>query len=467
MKLTILRLALLGWIVLLMGSLSLVAQDDRLDDKLFYIEGDALIAFDLNTGEVTEVIAGLPRLRGMTLSPTNDFIVYRADPDVFADQIAADCPCGGELPADLVLVNLRNGESTLIAGQPQDSTLSTGITRSLPVWSPDGTHLAWTEGLESSTLVIYDRLTGEQIIGDREIPAQALASSTAQLRSWTQAGILASTVDFGDDFNQSIVGFTLFRSDGTLRLDIPPQFDTPDTFFMAHYGDPEVIAVNQSDDSWVFLDSVTGEPVNIEVGWFGQYAIAAPESSLRLLKPTINEAPPYFTFEIRSADNMPLTEVSGTVPFLAPFGNGVIQQTPNQLTVWRGEGDIITFDLTVDFVIYLNTHTQTIIIPTETPLVTRGICSGSVLNLRLETQSTGVVLGTTPNNVRAEANTSAEVVGQIAAGDWFDVLDGPVCSDGIAWWNVSTPDVMGWTAEGVDDEYFVRPGCPEVGCTRG
>lgn len=462
------RLTVFGIFVLLMGSLSLMAQDDRLVDKLFYIDGDALMAFDLNTGDVTEVISGLPRLRGMSLSPTNDFVVYRADSDAFADEIAAECPCGGgELPTDLMLIDLRTGDTTIIAGQPEDSTLSTGITRSTPIWSPDGTMLAWTEGLDISTLVIYNRLTDEQSIADGEIPAQALASSTAQLDSWTQAGILASIVDFGATLSENIVGFKVFSADGALALDIPPQFDNPDTFFMALYGDSEVIAVNQSDNSWVFLDSITGEPVNIEMGRFGQYALAAPESSLRVLKPTINEALPYFTFEIRAADNTPLTEVSGTIPFLAPFGEGIIQQVPHQLTVWHANGDSTSLDLSVEFLTYLNTRIQTIIIPTNTPLVTRGICVGSVLNLRLEIQSTGVVLGDTPNNVRAEPNTSATIVGQIAAGDWFEVLDGPTCSGGIAWWEVSTPNVSGWTAEGVDDEYFVRPGCPEVGCGRG
>lgn len=64
------------------------------------------------------------------------------------------------------------------------------------------------------------------------------------------------------------------------------------------------------------------------------------------------------------------------------------------------------------------------------------------------------------NNVRETPNRSGVKVGEIPGGATFLIYDGPVCSDGTAWWFVSYEDVIGYTAEGLGTEYFLEPERP-------
>ena len=80
---------------------------------------------------------------------------------------------------------------------------------------------------------------------------------------------------------------------------------------------------------------------------------------------------------------------------------------------------------------------------------------------------TGYVSDTTANNIRSEPNSNSDQLGAIPANDWFTVLGGPVCHDGIAWWKVSYPPYEGWTAEGQGADRWLTLGCPRAGCGRG
>jgi WD40 repeat protein len=61
------------------------------------------------------------------------------------------------------------------------------------------------------------------------------------------------------------------------------------------------------------------------------------------------------------------------------------------------------------------------------------------------------------NNVRAEAGANFEKEGEIPAEATFSVLAGPECSDDFAWWQVDYEGLVGWTVEGVGDEYWLEP----------
>ncbi|MFQ3645400.1 MAG: hypothetical protein SNJ54_05325 [Anaerolineae bacterium] len=78
-----------------------------------------------------------------------------------------------------------------------------------------------------------------------------------------------------------------------------------------------------------------------------------------------------------------------------------------------------------------------------------------------------VTLGGSPNRVRELPSTSAAFLGQLAPGTTFDVLEGPACVAGIAWWRVRSGSLIGWTAEGLfPDDYFLEPILP-AGIERG
>ena len=59
--------------------------------------------------------------------------------------------------------------------------------------------------------------------------------------------------------------------------------------------------------------------------------------------------------------------------------------------------------------------------------------------------------------MRDTASTSGAEVGQIPGGERVLVLDGPVCADGFAWWEVDYNGVIGWTVEGSGADYWVLP----------
>lgn len=69
-----------------------------------------------------------------------------------------------------------------------------------------------------------------------------------------------------------------------------------------------------------------------------------------------------------------------------------------------------------------------------------------------------VIPGGAVNNLRQMSDLTSLKIGELAAGEVFTVMDGPMCSGGIAWYLVGdgmTP--AGWTAEGVDMDYFLEP----------
>lgn len=82
-------------------------------------------------------------------------------------------------------------------------------------------------------------------------------------------------------------------------------------------------------------------------------------------------------------------------------------------------------------------------------------CTG--FESRLEVGMTARVTPGPANNVRAEPQTGAPLVGQIPGGDELTVIDGPVCADKFTWWQVDYDGLVGWTVEGTPEEYWIEP----------
>jgi hypothetical protein len=65
-----------------------------------------------------------------------------------------------------------------------------------------------------------------------------------------------------------------------------------------------------------------------------------------------------------------------------------------------------------------------------------------------------------PNRVRSAPSKSAEVIGQLYPGTPSLIVDGPVCADGLVYWQVENstiPGGSGWTAEGDGKDYWLEP----------
>lgn len=69
-----------------------------------------------------------------------------------------------------------------------------------------------------------------------------------------------------------------------------------------------------------------------------------------------------------------------------------------------------------------------------------------------------------PNRLRSDASFRNNVIGNIAAGATFTVLEGPLCSEGIHWYRVQSGALVGWTAEGNGyNSYWLEPYYPQPG----
>jgi len=71
--------------------------------------------------------------------------------------------------------------------------------------------------------------------------------------------------------------------------------------------------------------------------------------------------------------------------------------------------------------------------------------------------------GDPPNRVRSAPVKSDNIIGQIYPGTILQVIEGPVCADGLVFWKVTSeaiPGGAGWTAEGDGIDYWLEPYTP-------
>jgi hypothetical protein len=109
----------------------------------------------------------------------------------------------------------------------------------------------------------------------------------------------------------------------------------------------------------------------------------------------------------------------------------------NGLLGWTGEGELTSY------------WVEPFSSPTGCP---------ANLPTRLRAGGWGRVTPGLPNTLRNSASIYGTRLGSIPAGGTFSVVSGPICSDSIAWWQVSYNGVTGWTAEGRWGTYWLEPG---------
>lgn len=84
----------------------------------------------------------------------------------------------------------------------------------------------------------------------------------------------------------------------------------------------------------------------------------------------------------------------------------------------------------------------------------------AALPTRLIVGEQGRVTPGSNNNVRDLPTRSGTRVGVLSAGAVFDVLDGPTCADGLAWFRIRAGSLEGWTVESLEGSYALEPVVP-------
>lgn len=94
--------------------------------------------------------------------------------------------------------------------------------------------------------------------------------------------------------------------------------------------------------------------------------------------------------------------------------------------------------------------------PTATVPPLQAVCSGAPApRLTVGGQAQVTIINGTPLRVRA--TPGGDIVTTLPEGTVVNVIGGPECQDVYTWWQIQRDDVIGWSAEGDLENYFLEP----------
>jgi WD40 repeat protein len=290
------------------------------------------------------------------LSPDGATIAYDSAAKIAVDAIQRVGGMSGAMPSNIWLMDAATQQASRIADQPPDASFFSPPTpdkawvRSTPVWSPDGTMVAWTDLSypdDTNQLEIYDVASGTSRIVVSSLPAQGGVPVPMDF-AWSQAGLIVHsvTMDSASNFNDALL---VYDPQGNLLVNVPIP-NRGDVFFNGYLpvmdGSAPAVAVLYNNGEWqeILLPGGPMQPLN---GQLEMYAVAAPDTSLSL-RPVSNSTGT-FSWLIVQADGTQIGQVDvGTYLewdkiTLSPLGREVLFQP------WDAEGSVYTNGLSIWF----------------------------------------------------------------------------------------------------------------------
>ncbi|MBL8146542.1 MAG: hypothetical protein JNL34_09170 [Anaerolineae bacterium] len=232
---------------------------------------------------------------GFSLSPTGFIMAYQSVPNALRPVVEGGAGWLAGAVWDLRLLDLTTGESRLIAAQPagfaveDDGQIRNGVTRSTPVWSPDGAALAWTEQDYPATgmarLMVYDLVSGETRTLDAELPQVTMsADGLPRDLTWGHSDLVISET--------GVETLRFYDPKDGLRQVVPAPDDFGEAWlplagplWVAFAGADAQVIVQAGPWLWRQVDSETGE-ITLFCGVLEQMSASSPDTSLRLARDT-------------------------------------------------------------------------------------------------------------------------------------------------------------------------------------
>jgi hypothetical protein len=476
-----------SWRTLLLGLLVLVAfmvapvfaqeAPPTLEDSLIVFANDQFLVGDVNG--VTNFDACTPdeavRLP-MIPSPDGNYFIAITEPRAVTDTIAAIGGVGGgPLPSNAYLCDVATGTLTKIADQPADfaffseDRLDAFVTRSMPAFSPDGASIAWAEMAHPSFVVTVQTLNLATLESNSVVVAlpEPFGIPVAPIVYWFDEGLAALVYDLDDVTFQATTELHFFDASGAITSEvlIHTEGETSefiDQYLPVRYEGAMHLALRFSESGWFLVEPTSGARLSVA----GLPALTMPNvpNSLQLL------------FDVDENYNMNWRAVGGANERSFPnYMMGRIALSPDGqrvafaggvLEVWNSvDNSVVAVPNTDGFaddflanVVWGNGEWVWVSNAPVAQVVPQSVtCEGTQPSRLTPNTLARVAEATIPNNVRDAASTAGTLVGQIPGGATFTVIQGPVCADGYAWYEIQFGDLIGWTAEGTSDTYWLEP----------
>lgn len=293
---------------------------------------------------------------GFALSPLGDRVVYLVAPPAVQEADAQNRSVLLGSVWDVAVLDLTDGSQRVLAAQPGNDQPGLGINRELPVWSPDGSAIAWTEqdypARDAARLVVYDFTTESLRVLDEALPFMTLSSDgLPAFFAWGGPGIAVFTND-PPDYAEAV---RLYDPAGGLRRVVRVVDEAVGAWLplagpvWVTAGDRETLVMQADKSIWLGVNadgsvsgwarqlvgaSATGVEPGLQIGW--DIFAGTDRAAWQLLDST-------GAVLVESQIAPRLTRFA-----FAPSGQAaVFWQEDDTLTVWQG-GESTVLDLPED-----------------------------------------------------------------------------------------------------------------------
>ena len=281
---------------------------------------------------------------------------------------------------------------------------------------------------------------------------------------WGETGIMLLHVGLNDETFELEETFLTYDAEGEeiARIVLPATTESDFIYekVLLKDGDEERIGALFTEQGWLLVDPLTGDAEVLE-GVVERYSVDNPDGMSLL-------------FSLDSEFNYNWTMADGDGIYTTEDGSPTIIENFNPSLITLSGDDQMAYVL-FDGVYTWNDDLSTFLDGTETAATGAAAVAWAPTDYRArrdldltvncpnvqESQLSGGIQGRVTSSfavrVRDAATTSGNFITEMPTGTVFDVLEGPVCADGYAWFKVNVNGREGWSAEGDDSSYWLVP----------